>query len=97
MASGDEEQVPWGSRGIASCPQEALRRPSTGQLLMSAQRAEVLISMIYEFLGGKNESCTLHDTEPGPGGAGMKNALPWAKGLSSESRDDLTPQGVCLQ
>lgn len=32
------------------------------------------------------------DTEPGPGGAGMSNALPWSKGLLSESRDDLTPQ-----
>lgn len=34
------------------------------------------------------------DTEPGPAGAGMSDALPWGKGLLSESRDDLTPQGA---
>lgn len=36
------------------------------------------------------------DIEPGPAGAGMSNALPWGKGLLSESRDDLTPQGASV-
>ena len=34
------------------------------------------------------------DTEPGPAGAGMSDALQGGKGLLSESRDDLTPQGA---
>lgn len=37
MASGDEEQVPWAPETSlpAPPPPEALRRPSTGQLLLS--------------------------------------------------------------
>lgn len=36
------------------------------------------------------------DTEPGPAGAGMSDALQGGKGLLSESRDDLTPQGASV-
>lgn len=51
---------------------------------MSQQRTELLLRMIYEFLSGENGSCTLPDIEPGPGGAGMSNALSRGKGLSAE-------------
>lgn len=75
-ASEDEGQVPWVPEASLPSPQKHWRAPHVCAKSSSANKHDLRVSEQRE-----NGSCTLHDTEPDPGGAGMSNALPWAKEL----------------